>query len=187
MSDKIDDILKYAKSLIGVKYTWWKCGSTSEKDHPFYVDKLPTKKYLKENGINCAGLINIMRLYSGGEIPEQYDEYVVRGGTRFWYNYFNTLGKLEVFDYKKYYPLGTLLLRDYKDIVDQGHLAVIYEHFKKDFTKILYGNIIHAYADNEEGKVGITNLGSSHFYLTNKDGEGYYEYAILPKDWLNNV
>ena len=120
-------------------------------------------------------------------VSEQYDEYVVRGGTRFWYNYFNNLGKLEVFDYEKYYPLGTLLLRDYKDIIDQGHVAVICEHFKKDSTKVLYGNIIHAYADKEEGKVGITDLGSSHFYLTNKDGEGYYEYAILPKNWLNNL
>ena len=69
-------------------------------------------------------------------------------------------------------------------------MAVICEHSKEYPKKILYGSIIHSYVGHEDGKtgrVGITNLGSSHFYLINKDGEGYYEYAILPKDWLNNV
>ena len=182
--NEIEEVIEYAKKMEGIKYTWW-FGSDTEEDI-FYCNEIPTMEKLNERGINCAGLINIMRIYSGGEIPEQKDAEEVRGGTQFWYNYFNSVEKLEVFDYEKSYPLGTLLLRDYKDINDQGHLAVICEHSKKEPKKILYGSIIHAFAggDGENGRVGITNLGSSHFSLINNDGEGYYEYAILPEDWL---
>lgn len=182
--NKVEKILQYARQLDGVKYTWW---TGSEKEDIFYCDEIPSMKKLREKGINCAGLINVMRMYSGREIPAQNDELIVRGGTRFWYNYFDKLGKLELFDYEKSYPLGTLLLRDYKNIIDQGHMAVICEHSKEYPKKILYGSIIHAYVGHEDGKtgrVGITNLGSSHFCLTSKEDKGYYEYAILPEDWL---
>ena len=71
-----------------------------EKEDIFYCDEIPSMKKLREKGINCAGLINVMRMYSGREIPAQNDELIVRGGTRFWYNYFDKLGKLELFDYE---------------------------------------------------------------------------------------
>jgi len=135
--NEIEKILEYAKKMDGIKYTWW-TGSDKEEDI-FYCNEIPSMEKLKEKGINCAGLINVMRMYSGVEIPEQKDKDVVRGGTRFWYNYFNNLGKLEVFDYEKSYQLGTLLLRDYKDINDQGHMAVICEHSKEYPKKLLSG------------------------------------------------
>ena len=175
MSDKIDDILKYAKSLMGVKYTWWKCGSTTQKDHPFYVDKLPTKKYLKENGINCAGLINLLRLKVGKEVPGKGNE---KGGTVAWLKFLKKKDVLEKFNYTNKYPVGTLFIRKYRNVKDQGHVAVFYS--QSEDKMLLHGKIIHAYAYGNKGKVGLTPLGYSHFSIP----EGYYEYAIKPENWL---
>jgi hypothetical protein len=173
--EKIVDIaLKFAKSLIGIKYTRW----TKNNEVDFYCDELPSMNKLKIQGINCTGLINVMMLKVGLDIP---DGKVVRGGTYFWFNYFKKNKVLEPFDYTKQYPIGTLLIRKYRDEEDQGHVAVFYSKYKKDPTKTLYGTIIHAYDDDGKGQVGLTQLGYSHFH----DGIGYYEYIVLPKNWLS--
>jgi hypothetical protein len=92
--------------------------------------------------------------------------------------------KLKEFDYTKKYPIGTILYRKYRDVKDQGHFAVLHSYHKKHPDKLLYGNIIHAYAyDKYSGRVGVTQLGYSHFHNYNLS-EGYYEYVVLPKDWL---
>ena len=83
--------------------------------------------------------------------------------------------------------MGTLFLRKYRNIEDQGHVAVFYKKYKKDPSKLLYGEIIHAYADINHkigGQVGTTTFGCSHFYEKGCGKEGYYEYAILPNNWL---
>ena len=59
-----------------------------------------------------------------------------------------------------------------------GAFSLFYTKYDKNPKMILYGNIIHAYAD---GGVGVTNLGQSQFI----DGVGYYEYIVEPNDWLN--
>ena len=66
-----------------------------------------------------------------------------RGGTGFWFYYFQKNNLIQEFDYNSRYPLGTLLLRNYIDINDQGHCAVLYSYYDKDPSKLLYGNIIH--------------------------------------------
>jgi len=108
----------------------------------------------------------------------------LEGGTYFWYHYFSKKSFLKKFDYTMDYPIGTLFLRKYRNVEDQGHVAVLYSKYNKDPSKILYGNIIHAYADDDGGQVGITNLGFSHFIDPDLK-EGYYEFAVLPQHWLN--
>merc|ERR1712083_365861 len=90
-----------------------------------------------------------------------------RGGTGFWYNYFKRNNKLEPFDYRKEYERGTLLLRKYHSIKDQGHLAVIYFKNKRNPEMTLLGDIIHSYVTDDDGNgyVGVSNLGQSHFYI----------------------
>ncbi len=164
-----------AKSLIGVKYTLWTGDheKTDDKPEPFYINNIPDNEYIKKHGINCAGLINIMRLNSCGNVPGNGNW---RGGIESWYNYLKSKEVLKPFDFKQNYPKGTLLLRNYRDSYDQGHAAVICD--KHDIW--LNDNIIHAYNDVSGGKVGITKLGCSHYIIP----EGYYEYAILSEDWL---
>jgi len=80
----MDNIKKYAKSLVGIKYIWWKSGSTCDPIYPFYVDKKPSRSYIKQNGINCAGFINLLRQKAGFEVPGT-GKY--RGGTASWFFY----------------------------------------------------------------------------------------------------
>lgn len=184
MDNQVLELLKFAKKLIGIKYTWWTDNEKNEDDF-FYVNSIPTRKTLEQKGINCSSFINVLRQSTGKKIPESNSPY--RGGTYFWYRYLKSKNVLEPFDYTKDYPLGTLFLRKYKNISDQGHVAVYYKKYKKDPTKLLYGEIIHAYADDTHptgGQVGTTIFGFSHFY-EGGGKEGYYEYAILPKNWLN--
>lgn len=180
MEKEVKKLLNFAEKLIGIKYAWW-TGDEKDEDDFFYVNKIPPIKTIEIKGVGCTGLINLLRQSIGKKIPESKSPF--RGGTVFWYKYFKRKNFLEPFDYTKDYPLGTLFLRKYRDHEDQGHVAVYYKKYKNE---LLYGEIIHAYADTIEnggGQVGTTILGYSHFY---KEGgkKGYYEYAILPKHWL---
>jgi len=180
---QIKDILEYSKSLEGIKYTWWTKGSTNEAPHPFYIEKIPTKAYLKKHGINCAGFINLLRQKAGKKVPGSG---INRGGTDGWFNYLKKKQVLEKFDDIKNYPLGTLFLRKYRNVEDQGHVAV-YLTKGKNPNRPLYGEIIHSHAAEPDPKdcgVDITAFGWSHFWNRDTSPNGYYEYAVLPKDWL---
>ena len=175
----IKDILEYAKSLVGIKYTWWKSGSTTKEIYPFYVDTVPSIDYIKKYGINCTGLINLLRQMAGKDIPGNG---IYRGGTDQWFKFLKKKKVLHKFDDSQKYPIGTLFLRKYRNVEDQGHVA-IYITESKHKNKPLYGKIIHAHFahdDIEKNGVEITSFGWSHFWVP----EGYYEYAILPSDWL---
>ena len=175
----MEELLRFAESLIGIKYTLWKGGSLSKNIYPFYVNGIPDIEYIKKNGINCAGFINLLRLKSGKDVPGNGD---FKGGTFSWFNYFQDKKFLEVFDYRIRYPIGTLLLRKYRSIYDQGHLAVLYELDENNIW--LNNKIIHSYYDenNGNGRVGISKLGDSHWCIP----EGYYEYIVLPENWILN-
>ena len=60
----IKSVLKYAKSLEGIKYTWW-TGADLDRDDLFYYDSPPKSyKELKKQGTNCTGFINLLMHYS---------------------------------------------------------------------------------------------------------------------------
>lgn len=93
---------------------------------------------------------------------------------------------LEIFDVNKKYPPGTLLLRNYKNVDEQGHLAVIVDANKKG---VLFSKLLHCYFNvfvpEKDGKrvPGVVldgAVGQSHFWRP----EGLYTHACLPKNWL---
>ena len=174
LNARIKEILSFVSKLIGIKYTLWLSGSTMTTLHPFYVDYIPPINYIKKHGINCAGLVNIMRLKNGKNIPGFG---IYRGGTGMWDYYLNSKKLLEKFDIEKQYPVGTLFLRRYRNVEDQGHLAVLYGN---NGENVLDGDIIHSYNDEHGGRVGITKLRDSHYCIA----DGYYEFICLPENWL---
>lgn len=181
IDDKVKEVFKYAKTLIGLKYTWW-TGDDREDFH--YYDAPKSKTFIKKHGVACSGFVNLLMHKAGVNLPSSGKLWKHRGGTGFWYYKWKEQKKLKPFDYTKKYPLGTILFRKYRDVKDQGHFAVLYSYNKKHPDKILYGEIIHAYAEDEKGgRVGTTILGYSHFWDM-VGTEGYYEYVIEPKDWL---
>ena len=175
----MEEVQKYFHLLLNlsIKYTWWVGESFSDTPHPFYLNEMPTDEYLKENGTNCAGFINLLRHFTGRSVPGEGEW---RGGTGGWYDYLSDQGVLEKFDVERDYPIGTLFLRQYRDIEDQGHVAVYYSP-DSDSKTVLNGTIIHSYSDEEGGRIGLTPMRMSHYWDSE---EGYYEYAVLPENWL---
>ena len=107
LNARIKEILSFVSKLIGIKYTLWLSGSTMTTLHPFYVDYIPPINYIKKHGINCAGLVNIMRLKNGKNIPGFG---IYRGGTEMWVYYLNSKKLLEKFDIEKQYPKSYILI-----------------------------------------------------------------------------
>lgn len=172
---KINEIISFAESMIGIKYVKWVRG----KAYNFHCDVIPFIDTLKTDGVCCSSFINILLLYSGKKIPEHRN--IMRGGTLFWAVFFRDNNALEKFDYTKKYPLGTIFLRNFYNEEDQGHMAMLTDYNKKEPDKILYSKIIHAYVHNKYCAVGKTTLGVSHF--SGNSDNGYYEYAVLPDKW----
>jgi hypothetical protein len=177
MSKEVTKALSYAQSILGTHYTWW-TGTSKDREDIFYFDGPPTETELNKYGVNCAGLICLMRYAADSKKIHSTEKY--RGGVGYWYQHFTLKNVLLPFDDEFDYPLGTLFLRKYRDVNDQGHVAVYLEKpTYRPANKPLYGKIIHAYSDDG---VGISYLGRSHFW--DGGGKGYYEYAILPENWL---
>jgi hypothetical protein len=202
---------------MGVPYRWWTPKGKHEI-YPLYAVKSFDEisiDMIKKEGINCAGFINLLRLHVGLSIPGLVikDGKVIKGpkhtleienttskttnntccapnagGTRTWFNYLDKQGRLEPFDITKRYPKGTLLIRNYTTMNDQGHVAVL----TTDNAPHPWENwLIHAVAETYGLKklpekpvpfgVFKTMLAVSH-YLS---GDPYYTHACLPENWLN--
>jgi hypothetical protein len=174
----MNTIVKYAKSLVGAPYLQWKSGNTTDKPEPFYVNQPKSITYVKKHGINCVGLINLLMHKVGNTIPGK-GKYI--GSTYPWFKSLKEKGVLQEFDLNTRYPVGTLFIRNYKNISDQGHVCMLIEN-KKNHP--LYDLVIEAtYGPHKklsEGKVLIQIMGSSHFTMS----DGLYKYAIHPSDWI---
>lgn len=162
-----DSAIKYGLSLCGVPYRWWLGGPISEGG-PFYAGNYcPTHEQLSREGLNCAGLINLMRKHAGLELPEE-------PGTGGWWKYLSERGKLQTFDPDTTYPAGTLLLRPYESLYDQGHLAVILDNN----VPAMRSRLLHCY--HPMGVYVDENVQKSHEWFA----DGYYRYVALPDSWL---
>ena len=85
-------------------------------------------------------------------------------------------------DLSKTFPeIKNSLYRNYEScLTDTGDKCL--DDFPKlnTFLELIGENkIIHAYADEELGKVGITYMVNDYAPLD------YYEYIVYPKDWLH--
>lgn len=173
----MEKICEYAKSLFGIKYSQWIEGSTTNKSHPFYVNGPQPLQYMIDNGMCCAGLINLLVHVSGThEVPGE-GEY--KGGTYEWFRVMKEKKVMEPFDMNKSYPVGTLLLRNYRDVNDQGHVAMIYSKQKNHplFDKIIDSSYS---LTPEDGCVKVHTLGHSHFMFE----DGMYEGVVYPENWI---
>lgn len=181
MDERVLHAIEFGAKILGTPYTWW-TGTSRDREDIFYFDGMPTREKLEKYGVNCAGLVCLMRHAAGASVIKSDDR--DRGGVGWWHSYFKNRGFLMEFDDTVDYPVGTLFLREYRNTDDQGHLAIYYSksNTKTKESKVLYGTIIHAYADSSDcGQVGLSRMGTSHFW---NGSSGYYEHAILPENWL---
>ena len=180
MDERVFAIIDFGKQLLGAPYLGWDGNFTDNKIEPFYVKEKKSVEYVKKHGVCCSGFINLLVHHVGLKINHSGP---YSGGTDGWYCYLKKKNCLQKFSETNWYPIGTLFLRNYYNYKDQGHMAILYNYTIGSIEKkdIMEANIIHAYYDDNVSHVGITTLNYSHS-IKNKS---YYEYAILPEDWLS--
>jgi hypothetical protein len=166
------NIERYIEKLVGTKYRWWREGDDVTGAGPFYAknDKPVDVAIVKEGGCNCAGFLNLICRFTGVKIPGVEEKIPMAGGTYVWFSYLNDRGLLEPFDADKIYPPGTIVLRDYVDPEDQGHIALI----------VSRGQLAHS--DTENGIHVDESVLISHKWIES----GYYTHVCLPEAFLSN-
>lgn len=161
--ERVEYILSKAEELIGIEYNPWNPNISCYGNHgPFWAfhAPCPSLDLIKKGQLNCAGFINILRRDLNLEIPGAFDESYYAGGTYEWYIYLDSREYLVAFQKNIDYPRGTLLLRRYRDVEDDGHLAIVTGR----------DTVVHS----------IKGKGVTHDSLW----PDYYEYVCYPEDWL---
>jgi len=217
---KVTEVLSYASTLVGIPYRWHRAEDRISGVDKFYAsndgivysrqDIIGDQEVKSGKCIVCTGLINLMRKYAGLTIPGldgSLGEVGINfpGTTGVWFMHLERKGVLYPLDVNKNYTPGTLLLRDFHDVVyDQGHVAVVidaaaynisttHEEYKDvmNSSSVLNQYIIHSYSQigyNESKSMNVTNVGQvsiekmhlSHFW----EKGGYYTHICYPEDWI---
>ncbi len=160
--DAVAKAIAYGESVIGAPYVWWKGGPLPKKAPMWTADgPPPDAAVVRKEGTNCAGLTNLMLRAIGKRVPHVKE--LGQGGTLVYAKYYEKVA--QKFDVDRKYPAGTLIGRHYRDVNSQGHVAVV----------LANGHVLQS----------IPNEGVNKTYTVKQShGKGYYEYAVLPKDWL---
>lgn len=173
VSKNVRTAMDYAQGLVGAPYAWWTNASGPlGEGAPAWVGDgpPPSRSQVFQNGVFCAGIANLMlrSVGKGDEIPQNYP---FDGGTRAYYNKYREVS--ERFNPNKDYPEGTLFIRNFRNEVDQGHVAIMQAD----------GTVLQSYpgAGGVNGVSDSVSLANSNFM---NDGSNYYELAVLPENWL---
>ena len=167
----MDDIIKFAKQFNGYPYGSWREGQIIlGQCAPFYADNAPVPRPEEITKISCAGLINLIRRQLNLPIPGVVDKYPYAGGSYIWFQ--SLLPYLEPIDITQPYPIGTLLIRNYSNENDQGHLAILID----SRPTVLQSLLIHAIPPQVE----INTVEHTHQWLP----DGYYTHVVSPENWL---
>ena len=138
----------------------------------FYCKEIPDYLEIQKTGCSCAGLINIIQLLNHKQIPGMSENNYFAGGTYEWYKYLQKHEKLEKINVNNSYAAGSLLIRNYRNPDDQGHLAVMLSS-----GPFLNQQLLHCYFP-----CGIKidqNIKESHDWISG----GYYEEIC--NNWIN--
>tara|TARA_B110001469_G_C9616185_1_gene306799 strand:- start:65 stop:580 length:516 start_codon:yes stop_codon:yes gene_type:complete len=164
--------LEYGLKLIGIPYDYWIGGKNQEKA-PMFAINGPSPDSKEITSLNCAGLVNLLLRFRSKELP--YDENNNIGGTESYYYYYKD--KALKFDINKKYPIGSLLIRKYRNINDQGHLAIILEDNGKD-SLLLQSHVEGEYFKSKNPGV------NSMYTLEQSHNLDFFELVVLPIDWI---
>lgn len=138
METKIETITGFIESILDTKYAFWIPNDSMIGNFgPCWVsnESFPDMEKIKSEGVNCSGLINLVRRKIGLTIPYLNENYKYAGGTRAYVNYFKN--NIEKFNRDKNYKFS-LLIQDYSNPIEQGHLGIISDNI-----------IYHSRTDND--------------------------------------
>lgn len=130
----------------------------------------PSASSVRAQSTNCAGLTNLMLRSIGKAVPS--DPWAGRCGTGAYGRYYAKVAQR--FNVNANYPAGTLIGRYFRNTFDQGHVAVVLEN----------GRVLQSFANCR----GCAAPGVNTTYTVAQSHDGrFYEYAVLPQDWLGGV
>lgn len=139
---------------------------------------IPNIDHIIKTGIVCVGLTNIVRIFFGLEIPGRISgekQALWIGGTESWFKYLINGNRLEIKDFTKKYPNGTLLLQNY-NLNDNGHVSIVIE---SNNNGLLESKIIHNVLDKKEYLCG-TYIHKVKEYSNYKR----HTHICMPQNWL---
>jgi hypothetical protein len=169
----VQKILELGCQLCGIPYGQWGGGNIETGAPMWAIDKtLP--KLSDISSCNCAGLINLLLRSLGKSLPSVQQH--GRGGTAAYTSYYrDELQITETFKCGTVYPAGTLLLRDYLNNKDQGHVAVIY-YRSDNIARVLQSH----YTNDTKIYPGVCMDET----LTHSHTRNGYQYIVKPNRWL---
>ena len=162
MQKKIKELLEFGEKLLGIKYGWWMDGPT-QKEEPMWVRNEKVPKIEEIKSVNCTGFLNLIHRKLGIKIPKHATLEMYDGGTSAYFSHFKEIsGK---FDKNTKYKAGTLIGRNFYSVKDQGHVAIVLED---------------QYVLQSIPGEGV----NKKYTVQQSNGNGYYEYAVEPQNWL---
>jgi hypothetical protein len=185
----VDVVIEYASELHGTPYGFQMPGQILIGDEgPLWSWKGPPPSIdtIRASSCSSSGLINLIRRFQGLSVPGVIEGDEGAGGTWIWFRYLRRRGRLQEFDAFNKYPLGTLLIRDYTNEADPGHMAMITSIGR---NSVLDEMIIHSYPGEPRPTDGSNRVGPgvtlssvhvSHLWFSN----GYYTHTVKPEYWL---
>jgi hypothetical protein len=185
----VDVVIEYASELVGTPYGFWlpdQKGSVDDGPLWAWRGPPPSIETVRASSCSSSGLINLIRRFQGLSVPGVIEGDEGAGGTWIWFRYLRRRGRLQEFDASNKYPLGTLLIRDYTNEADPGHMAMITSIGR---NSVLDEMIIHSYPGEPRPTTGPNRVGPgvtvsplhlSHLWFSN----GYYTHTVKPEYWL---
>jgi len=191
LSENVNKSINLLELLYEMKmpYRWWDTDNDKSID-PMYAHNSFSEIDLdkvQKNGLNCAGVINLVRLNLGLQVPGVDEKHKWAGGTTIWFRYLKKKNWLEPFDLEKRYPKGTLLIRNYTSKYQQGHVAVIVSDNKEIQPWENY--LIHSIPEVRpkilpKGPVSFGMRKMKIIESYNLSENQQYTHVVLPKYWL---
>lgn len=171
----IQKAIDYGITLVDTPYDYWN-NTNTKINAPMFAINGPVVHKSKIVSVNSAGLINLILRFLGKKLPK--DSNGIIGGVKSYYEYYTNYS--EDFSIETTYPIGTLLIRNFKDNNDQGHLAIIIEE-KGKHSKILQSFVSGKNLKSISEGVSIS---CTIIDIHNLNQEGYFKKAVLPQNWL---
>ncbi len=177
---------EYLSKIVGTRYAWWTGGIVPSRAPAWATNgPPPPAAEIRRTSCFCAGVTNLARRAVGLEVPhlgnENYDGGVVAyfGSTEAASpefprrGYFEAHGRQRRFDLEEARRPWTLIGRKYRNVRDQGHVAIV----------LPGGKLLQSY-DAGGGRPGVNtnvSLERSHYSW---GPQGGYEVMVRPEDWL---
>ena len=178
LEQNIAEAREYLNKILGTRYEWWTSGVVPARGPAWARDGVPPPPAeVRQEGCFCAGVPTLARRAVGLPVPtlgnENYDGGIVAyfgsaDGAPAIYarkGYFNVHGRERRFDLEGARRPWTLIGRKFRDVKDQGHVAIVLPN----------GNVLQSYPP--AGVNDDVSLERSH-------AGDYYEVMVFAEDWL---